>query len=344
MFLPEDSIYMQRALDLATRGHGRVSPNPMVGCVIVHAHRVIGEGWHQQYGGPHAEVHAVESVVNKELLCESTVYVTLEPCAHHGKTPPCADLLVRHAVKRVVIATLDSNPLVRGLGVARLKEAGTDVAVGLLEQQARHQNRRFFTFVEKQRPYIILKWAQTADRFIAKTTYESKWISNEYARQWVHRWRSEEDAILVGTKTAAHDNPQLNVRDWTGRQPVRVVLDRFLRLPPSLLLFDGSQPTLCYNVLKHEERENLVRLRLPEADFIQHVVRDLHVRKIMSVMVEGGAATLHGFIEQELWDEARIFSSTKTFGSGIQAPALSGRVESQQNVMGDILTVLTRPS
>ncbi len=341
MASPADSIYMQRALDLAMRGRGHVSPNPLVGCVIVHEGHVIGEGWHQQYGGPHAEVHAVDSVVNKELLRESTVYVTLEPCAHHGKTPPCADLLVRHAVKRVVIATLDSNPLVRGLGVARLKQAGMDVAVGLLEQQARHQNRRFFTFMEKQRPYIILKWAQTADRLIAKSTFESKWISNEYARQWVHRWRSEEDAILVGTQTAAHDNPQLNVRLWSGRHPVRVVLDRFLRLPTSLLLFDGGQPTLCYNVLTHEERKNLSYVRLPETDFIRHVVHDLHVRKIQSVIVEGGAATLRSFIEPGLWDEARIFSSTKTFGSGIHAPDITGQVHTQHDVMGDTLTVLT---
>ncbi len=331
---------MQRALDLATRGLGRVSPNPLVGCVIVQDNRVIGEGWHQQYGGPHAEVHAVASVADPQQLKDSTVYVTLEPCAHHGKTPPCADLLVRQAVKRVVVATLDSNPLVRGLGVARLTQAGMDVSVGLCEKQARHQNRRFFTFIEKQRPYIILKWAQTADRFVAKSTYESKWITHEYARQWVHRWRGEEDAILVGTKTAAHDNPQLNVRYWSGRNPIRVVLDRFLRLPPSLLLFDGSQPTLCYNVLKHEELKHQQRVRVPEADFIQHVVHDLYLRKIQSVIVEGGAATLTSFIQAGLWDEARIFTASKTFGSGIPAPHLSGHLESKQDVRGDELTLL----
>jgi diaminohydroxyphosphoribosylaminopyrimidine deaminase / 5-amino-6-(5-phosphoribosylamino)uracil reductase len=332
-----DELFMQRAFELALLGVGQVSPNPRVGCVIVHDGKIIGEGWHKNYGEAHAEVRAIESVADASFLKESTVYVNLEPCSHFGKTPPCADLLIHHNVKKVVIANLDTNPLVGGEGIKKLRSASIEVLTGILEKQGRELNKRFFTFVEKQRPYIILKWAQTADGFVAQPNYESKWISNDYSRQLVHKWRTEEDAVLVGTRTAAHDNPTLNVREWTGRNPVRIVLDRFLRLSDKLNLFDKTQKTICYNVLRHEEHTNLSLIRVDENDFVQHVVKDLHKLKIQSVIVEGGAQTLQLFIDAGLWDEARIFTSTRTFQHGINAPTISGKTDFTQDVIGDEL-------
>lgn len=329
--------YMRRALELAQLGRGHVSPNPMVGCVIVHEDKIIGEGWHQHYGEAHAEVNAIHAVADKSLLSEASVYVSLEPCSHFGKTPPCADLLVKHQVKEVIISVEDSNPAVAGKGIEKLKAAGINVLTHILEKEGRELNKRFFHFIEKERPYIILKWAETADGFIAQENYDSKWISNEYSRQLVHKWRSEEDAILVGRNTAAHDNPQLNVREWTGRNPVRIVIDRFLKLSDKLLLFDKSQPTLLYNVLKHEEHPNLTLVRIDEQGFLWHLLKDLHKRKIQSLIIEGGLRTLQGFIDQGLWDEARIFKSTRTFGRGISAPHLRGNLKSTEDVMGDTL-------
>jgi diaminohydroxyphosphoribosylaminopyrimidine deaminase/5-amino-6-(5-phosphoribosylamino)uracil reductase len=242
-----DEVFMRRALELALLGMGSVSPNPMVGCVIIHHDKIVGEGWHKQYGEAHAEVNAIATIADKSLLKECTVYVNLEPCSHFGKTPPCADLLIEHRVKKVVVANLDSNPLVASEGVKKLRTAGIEVITGILEKEGRELNKRFFTFMEKQRPYIMLKWAETSDGFIARENFDSKWISNEYSRQLVHKWRAENDAVLVGTKTAFHDNPELNVRDWSGRNPVRIVLDRFLRLSEKLHVFDRKQKTLCYN-------------------------------------------------------------------------------------------------
>lgn len=337
--MTSDELYMQRAFELARLGKGTVSPNPLVGCVIVHDERIIGEGWHQRYGEAHAEVNAIRTVNDKNLLRQSTVYVNLEPCSHTGKTPPCADLLIQSAVKKVVIANEDSNPLVAGNGIKKLKSAGIDVVTGVLEKQGRELNQRFFTFIENERPYIILKWAETADGFIAKENYESRWISNEFSRLLVHRWRSEEDAVLIGTKTAAHDNPHLSVRDWSGRNPVRIVVDRFLRLPKSLHLFDSSQKTICYNLLKHEEHSNLNYIRLDEANFLDQLIHDLFKRKIQSVIVEGGALTLNLFIKSGMWDEARVFRSQRSFGQGIEAPALKGNLISEESVFNDTLMI-----
>ena len=283
--MTSDEIFMTRALELARLGIGQVSPNPRVGCVIVHEGKIIGEGWHKKYGEAHAEVNAVNAVADQSLLKDSTVYITLEPCSHFGKTPPCADLLIKHNVKNVAIASMDTNPLVGGKGIAKLKEANIEVVTGILEKEAHELNIRFFTSIEKQRPYIILKWAQTADGFISRTNYDSKWISNEFSRQLVHQWRTEEDAVLVGTRTAALDNPKLNVRDWSGSDPVRIVIDRFLRLNSHLHLFDGTQKTICYNVMKQEEHHNLSLLRLDEENFISELINDLHKQKIQSIII-----------------------------------------------------------
>lgn len=316
------ALYMRRALELAEWGLGYVSPNPIVGCVIVHQDRIIGEGWHRAYGGPHAEVHAINSVENQSLLPESTVYVTLEPCAHWGKTPPCANLLVEKKVKKVIIAAVDSNPLVGGKGIEILKNAGIAVETGVLEEEARWQNRRFFTQIEKQRPYVILKWAQTEDGLVARENFDSKWISNAQSRQLVHKWRAEEDAILVGKNTAAYDNPRLDVRDWVGKNPIRVVLDSHLGLPKNLNLFDQSIPTLIFNTVKSESIENLEWIRLSEIN-PKVILKELHSRKIQSLIVEGGSQVLSQFIESGLWDEARVFTAPTRFDRGISAPTLN---------------------
>jgi diaminohydroxyphosphoribosylaminopyrimidine deaminase / 5-amino-6-(5-phosphoribosylamino)uracil reductase len=331
--------YMLRCFELAKQGMGSVSPNPLVGCVIVKAEKIIGEGWHQRYGSSHAEVNAINSVVDKTQLEGSTVYVNLEPCSHFGKTPPCADLLIEHKVGKVVISNTDTNTLVGGKGIAKLKAAGIEITQSVLESEGRELNKRFFTFHEKQRPYIILKWAQTLDGFIARTNYESKWISNEQSRQLVHKWRSEEDAVLVGTKTAAHDNPVLTVRDWSGRNPVRLVIDRFLRLPDKLSLFDQSVKTICYNVLKHEEHQNLMLIRLPETNFLESILEHLVSIGIQSVIVEGGATTLALFTEASLWDEARVFTSTRQFYSGINAPKFIGSLVTEEKIESDTLRI-----
>lgn len=332
-----DEFFMQRAIELAKLGIGLVSPNPRVGCVIVYDNRIVGEGWHKKFGEAHAEVNAIESVADKSLLKESTVYVNLEPCSHFGKTPPCADLLIQHQVKKVVVSNLDTNPQVAGNGVKKLTMAGVEVLVGVLEKAGRELNKRFFTFMEKQRPYIILKWAQTANGFIAQKNFESKWISNEFSRQLVHQWRSEEDAVLVGTRTASHDNALLTVRDWSGRNPTRIVIDRFLRLNSHLHLFDKKVKTICYNVLKHEEHKNLLFVRLDENNFLQELTADLTKQKIQSVIVEGGTQTLQHFIDAQLWDEARVFTASRTFGEGISAPTFKGTLTHQQVIQTDRL-------
>lgn len=330
---------MRRALELAEFGRGFVSPNPMVGCVIVHEDQIIGEGFHQLYGGPHAEVNAINSVKNTELLSESTVYVSLEPCAHWGRTPPCANLLVDKGIKKVVIAALDSNPLVGGKGIDILRRAGIEVITGVLEKEARLQNRRFFTQIEKKRPYIILKWAQSKDGFVARSDYSSKWISNARSRQLVHKWRAEEDAILVGKNTAKYDNPSLTVRDWTGKNPLRLVIDPNLELPENLNLFDNMIPTICYNIVKSEKTDNLEFVKLKAGFELREILEDLNSRKIQSLIVEGGSFVLNKFIEEDLWDEARVFTGPAVFGEGISAPTLIFSPSETISIQDDTLRI-----
>lgn len=312
---------MLRALQLAEIGRGSVSPNPMVGCVIVHNDVIIGEGWHKKYGDWHAEVNAVKSVKDKTLLAEATAYVTLEPCSHFGKTPPCADLLVKHQLKKVVICNYDPFPLVAGKGIQKLLDAGIEVVTGVLEQKGRQLNARFFTVVEKNRPYIILKWAETADGFIAGENFEQIKISNALSHKLSHKWRSEEDAIMVGTNTALYDNPRLNVREWTGRNPVRIVIDRSNRLPKELHLLDDSVKTLILSdPFAWEEYQK---------------------EKIQSIIVEGGTQLLQSFIDAELFDEIRVFRSQKQLKKGILAPVLPKNITilSRQNLLDDELTI-----
>lgn len=338
-----DAQYMQRALELAQLGRGSVSPNPMVGCVIVHEGTIIGEGWHRLYGEAHAEVNAVNSVADKALLKESTCYVTLEPCSHYGKTPPCADLLARHALKRVVVAVKDSNPLVGGQGMARLEAAGIEVDYGVLEAEARKLNARFFTSIEKNRPYIVLKWAQTADGFVARTNFDSKWISNADSRLQVHQWRGEEDAIMVGTNTARYDNPRLNVRGVKGNNPLRVVIDKRLALDPGLNLFDGSQSTICYNLLEDKQNGSTTWLKVRDEQLLEDILADLHGRKVQSVFVEGGSYLLNSLIAQGHWDEARVFESQTSFGEGIAAPKIDFAASHSSEVGTDTLKIYHNP-
>lgn len=331
---------MRRALQLAKLGLGSVSPNPMVGCVIVHEDKIIGEGYHERYGGPHAEVNAVANVVNMELLRESTVYVTLEPCVHFGKTPPCADLLISHQVKKVVICNDDPNPLVAGKGIQRIREAGIEVDTGLLSEEGSQVNKRFFTSFKKDRPYVILKWAETADGFVARKNFDSKWISNQYSRQLVHKWRSEEDAILVGKNTAKYDNPSLTTRDWTGKNPVRVVIDAKMELHASSHLYDGNVQTLCFTQQNCVDMDNL-HFICQNKITPETILHELQERNIQSIIIEGGSRTIQSFIDANLWDEARVFRSPATFGEGIKSPYLVGNVICHESIFEDQLSIYT---
>ena len=339
---------MRRALELATLSRGHVSPNPMVGCVIVHdaTQRILGEGWHRHYGEAHAERNAIASVCTEDalLLPESTAYVTLEPCSHYGKQPPCADLLVEKQVGRVVCCNDDPFPLVAGSGFAKLRAAGIPVEVGLLADAGRRLNARFFTSVEQQRPYIILKWAETADGCTAGPGGKPIQISGLLSQRLVHRWRAEEDAIMVGTNTAWTDNPRLNVRLVPGRNPVRIVIDKQLRLDASLNLFDNSQLTLDDNFVRTETVGQTSYIQLsPDKPFLPQLLADLHERRIQSVLVEGGTTLLNSFMDAGLWDEMRVFRSRTMLGAGrsgkpVSAPTVRGRLMSRERVGEDELT------
>jgi len=310
----QDELFMQRALQLAGYGKSTVSPNPMVGCVIVYDDKIIGEGWHQKAGEPHAEVLAIRSVENQELLKSATAYVTLEPCSHYGKTPPCAELLVEKQLKKVVIGAVDSNPLVAGKGIEILKKAGIEVETAVLEKECLEINKAFFTFMQKKRPYIILKWAQTSDGFIARENFDSKWISNPLSRQLVHKWRTEIDAILIGKNTAKYDDPQLTARDWSGKNPIRLIIDHNLSLNEELKIFDDEQKTIVFHSQdQNTEKDGVELIQLKRDNFLGDMMQYLHKEKIQSVLIEGGTQTVQSFIYAGLWDEARIFTAPISF-------------------------------
>lgn len=338
-----DDLYMQRCLDLALQGIGRVAPNPMVGCVIVHDGNIIGEGLHQAFGGPHSEVNAIQSVKkeNHHLLSSSVLYVNLEPCSHYGKTPPCADLIIEKKIPKIIIGTPDPNPLVSGRGVEKLKDAGCEVITGILESACNHLNKRFFTFVKKKRPYIILKWAQTTDGFIAPENKQAT-ISNEYSRTLVHKWRSEESAIMVGTTTALVDDPVLDARMWNQQNPLRIVLDNTFRLPQSLHLFDGNIPTIVFTSKQKEPQPNIEFVTIDfNNQMLNQMLQKLYDRNILSVLVEGGAKLLQTFIDSNLWDEARIFIAAKNLRTGVIAPKASGTVFSKEKIGADELIIIS---
>lgn len=339
--------YMRRCLELAILGAGTTSPNPMVGAVIVCEDQIIGEGYTSPYGGAHAEVNAIQQVLDHygddaaAKLRQSIFYVSLEPCAHFGKTPPCADLIAKYKPQKVYIACLDPFAQVDGKGVEILKNAGVEVEVGLLKQEALWLNRRFFTRVQKHRPYVILKWAESADGYLGKEG-DQVWISNAASKQLVHKWRAEEDAILVGTKTALVDNPTLTVREWQGKNPKRILIDKLLTVPKEAAIFNDEAETIIFNAVKTEWSGHNKYIELENFDWYlpQNILYQLYLMDVQSIIIEGGAKTLALFIEANLWDEARVIKSTKNLGEGIKAPHLHGILKESVQISDDELKIL----
>ena len=337
--------YIKRCIELARNGLGTTYPNPMVGSAIVHDGKIIGEGWHRKAGEAHAEVNAINSVKDEKLLKDATIYVSLEPCSHYGKTPPCSDLIIAKGIRKVVIGTVDPFAKVAGRGIKKLIDAGCEVKVGVLEEECLELNRRFFTFHNKKRPYIILKWAQTQDGFIApKTRTERRpvWITNRYSGSLVHKWRSEESAILVGTKTVQEDNPNLNVRKWTGEDPVRIIIDKEFKIPQDATVYNNEQKSI-FICKRKPERSNINNLIFEEIDFSDNIARDicdiLYKHGLQSLIVEGGTKTLEQFIDSGLWDEARIFTGSTRFKEGTKAPFLNGKLKKELLIGNDILKI-----
>lgn len=326
---------MQRCLHLAKNAFGNTYPNPMVGCVIVHNGNIIGEGWHRKAGEAHAEVNAINSVKDKSLLQNSTLYVNLEPCSHYGKTPPCCELILSYQIQEVIVGSIDPFSEVSGSGIERLKTQGTKVIVGVLEEKCKNLNKRFFTFHQKKRPYIILKWANSLDGLLAPKFQPKRnpiWITGKESQQLVHKWRSEETAILVGTRTALFDNPKLNVRSWySSNNPVRLVIDKSLQIPKNSYLFDGGVHTIVLCKRAGKDQENLC---FQEIDFSKNLPKQIgeicYKNGLQSLIVEGGAITLQAFIDENFWDEARVFTGKISFGDGLPMPVFSGNLIAQQ--------------
>ncbi len=351
--------YIKRCIEIAQNGLGTTAPNPMVGCVITHKNRIISEGFTSTYGGNHAEANAINAIKDKSLLEETTLYVTLEPCSHFGKTPPCSNLIIKHKIPNIVIGCRDDNPKVAGKGITKLKAAGCNVIVGVLENDCKQHHKRFFTFHNKRRPFIILKWAETTDGFIAPIRhYDSNnleevisqstkrlpqqtsllrndarpiWVTNAFSRQLVHKWRAEEQAILVGTNTVIQDNPSLTTRHWKGNNPIRVIIDKTHKLSKDNHIFDTSSEIIVIS-------ENNINFNKPIA---QQICNVLYKKNINSVIIEGGAQTLQTFIDENLWDEARVFIGKTIFREGTLAPKLSGQLASEEKIVDDILRIYT---
>ena len=323
--LNPDNFYMQRCLQLAKLASGNVAPNPMVGAVLVYDQKIIGEGYHKKFGEAHAEVNCLNNVreEDKNLIDKSTLYVSLEPCSHFGKTPPCTDLIIKNKIPKVVIGCKDVYEDVNGKGIKKLQNAVVEVVTGVLEKECIEINKRFFTFHEQKRPYIILKWAESADEKIGTGSGRVS-ISNQYSNRLVHKWRSEEASILVGTNTALQDDPSLTTRLWKGNDPVRLIIDMDLRLPSHLKIFNREINTVIFNKHKHEEAGNLTFYKIEEKNSIEELLKALYKLKIQSVLVEGGAKLLQSFIDASLWDEARIISNDQlTITNGISSPGLN---------------------
>lgn len=344
-----DEFYMQRCLALAEQGMGNVSPNPMVGCVIVHEDKIIGEGFHQQIGQAHAEVNAINDVFEKygeaapALLKNATVYVSLEPCAHFGKTPPCADLIVKHSVNKVVIGNTDPFTAVNGKGIEKLKSAAIEVSTGVLEDKCSFVNRRFFTRIIQQRPFIVLKWAETADGYFAPTNGSQQWISGEIAKQLSYKWRGEEDAILVGKNTALIDNPRLTNRSEKGKNPIRIIIDQNLEIPNAYHIYNSEAKTIIFNEIKTDVVANIHFVQMEDMKLYlpQKIAFQLFLMDIQSVIIEGGIQILNQFIGAQLWDEARVFTSKSIWGSGMKSPEIKGNVIEKLPLGDDELTIYT---
>lgn len=322
--------YIRRCIEIARNGLSAAMPNPSVGAVIVYDNKIIGEGYTSPYGGAHAEVNAIHAVKDKTLLEKATIYVSLEPCSHFGKTPPCCNLILDHKIPNIVIGTVDINSKVSGNGIKKLIEGGRNVIVGVLEKECIASNRRFFTFHQKKRPYIILKWAESQDGYIAPKTKEEQkpvWITNVFSRQLVHKWRSEEQAILVGTQTVIDDNPKLNVRDWTGKNPIKVVLDQNNRIPIESEVLSNKNIIISASDI---DFSNTIAIQIAEL---------LHINNIQSIIIEGGRQTLQTFIDENLWDEARVFKGTLFLGDGTKAPVLNSKIIEKHYILEDELLI-----
>ena len=340
-----DEIFIKRALQLAKNGVGTTRPNPSVGAVVVYENIIIGEGFTSPYGGPHAEVNAIHAVKDKTLLKKATIYVTLEPCAHFGKTPPCANFIVENQLKRVVVGCLDTNPLVAGKGIAILENAGLTVVTGILEQACKSHHQRFFTYQNFKRPFILLKWAVSADGYLApssKNEQKPVWISNAYSQQLVHKLRAQEHAILVGANTVLEDNPELTVRSWSGNQPIRVVLDNKGNLSTNFTVFNDKQKTIIITP-KGKDTSKSKHLFWEEIDYSKQVTSQicaiLYKHGIQSLLVEGGAKTLQLFIDENCWDKALVFSGNVQLQEGLKAPVLQKKPFETRTILGDTLTI-----
>ncbi|MDE3185426.1 MAG: bifunctional diaminohydroxyphosphoribosylaminopyrimidine deaminase/5-amino-6-(5-phosphoribosylamino)uracil reductase RibD [Bacteroidota bacterium] len=337
---------MSRCIQLAKSGAGNVAPNPMVGAVLVYENKIIGEGFHQKYGEAHAEVNCINSVPaeQKSLIEKSTLYVSLEPCAHHGKTPPCADLIVKNKINKVVIGCQDVYEQVAGKGIEKLQNAGVEVVTGVLENESKDLNKRFFTFHQQKRPYIILKWAQSANAKIGSKNGERVLISNGFSNRLVHKWRSEEAGILVGENTALKDDPSLTTRLWKGENPVRIVIDPQLKLPASLKIFDDESKTIIYNLLKNSPGKNIEYIQLKPENLLESLLSSLYENDIQSILVEGGAKTLQSFIDQNLWDEARVITNAGIIiEEGVDAPAMKNfDLVQQEKLFSDEISYFSR--
>lgn len=318
-----DEQYMRHCLDLAEKGLGSVSPNPLVGAVLVHQNEIIGEGFHEKFGQAHAEINCLNSVAEQDRsrISSSTLYVSLEPCSHYGKTPPCTNAIIEYGIPKVVIGCRDFSEKVNGQGMALLKQEGIEVVVDVLKEEALWMNRRFFTAQEKKRPYIILKWAQSLDGFMGREG-ESIWITQEESRKLVHVWRSQEDAIWVGYRTALVDNPKLNVRLVPGRNPLRLVYDRDLSLPNHLHLFQDEESTVLFNLEKEMDDTSVQYRIVKESSWMVDILTELYESGFNSVIIEGGKALLEQVIQMDLWDEARLLTSSHLLKRGIPSPHL----------------------
>jgi diaminohydroxyphosphoribosylaminopyrimidine deaminase/5-amino-6-(5-phosphoribosylamino)uracil reductase len=332
---------MQKCIGLTSKAIGFVSPNPMVGCLIVYEDKIIGEGNHEKYGKAHAEVNAIASVKDKALLKKSTLYVNLEPCAHFGKTPPCTNLIIESEIPKVVIGCIDSYSEVSGKGIEEMQNSGIEVIVGVLEKESRELNKRFFTFHEKKRSYIILKWAESIDGFIApKNQTVPFWITSNESKKLVHQWRSEEDAILVGRITAEKDNPSLTVREAEGNNPIRIVIDKDLKLSTDLNLFNTGANTLIFNSIKSDEKDTNKFIKIDFNNLIESILQELYKQNIQSVIIEGGSKTLQSFIDTNMWDEARIFTTNKILSKGVKSPTIEAEIISEDKIGEDELEIL----
>ena len=332
---------MKKCLELAQKGMGYVSPNPMVGCVVVFNDQIIGEGYHQEYGTSHAEVNAIENVKDKSLLKKAILYVNLEPCAHFGKTPPCTNLIIESEIPKVVIGCIDSYSEVSGKGIEKMQNTGIEVIVGVLEKESRELNKRFFTFHEKTRPYIILKWAESKDGFMGPLNQNKPfWMTSSESKKLVHKWRAEEEAILVGRITAKKDNPSLTVREVAGSNPVRIIIDKNLKLSSDLNLFNSEAKTIIFNTIKSEETGTNQFVKIDFNYLIENILEELHKQNIQSVIIEGGSTTLQSFVDANIWDEARIFTANKLFSQGLKTPTIEGEIILEEEIGTDTLEII----